>query len=435
MFKNHMTKKLFAYFAVTLLIFSVLIGVVFILLFNDYTVKVNRNNMLKTANSIAESVSPFLEEGHGGIGYGSILRSIEYVAGGNVWIIDKDLNIITNGHHGKGAGTAYTYQELPTNAESVVKQVFHDNAVYSEEFSGLLSQSTLTIGVPIKNGIGNVIGVVLLHSPIEGISNTVAQGITLLGISLASALLISFFLSVWLSKHFTSPIILKEAEDAIRLDKIRRDFVVNVTHELKTPITVIRGSTEALKDGVVTDAVKIKEYYDQIIKESKYLQGMVGDLLDLSKLQNPDFPIEKDAIDITDVLEDAIRSVRGIADLKGIKINTEITKKGIHITGDYGRLRQLLIILLDNAVKFSPADKVVDVHCVENVIKIRDYGVGIPEAELPYIFDRFHKSRSEENKEGTGLGLSIAKQIADRHNISLSVTSKVGQGTEFSINC
>jgi signal transduction histidine kinase len=433
MFKNHMTKKLFAYFAVTLLVFSMLIGIVFIFLFNDYTVKVNRNNMLKTANSIAESVSPYLEEGRGGMGYGSILRAIEYVAGGNVWIIDENLNIITNGYHGKGAGKGYTYRQLPANAENVVEQVFHDNAVYSEEFSGLLSQSTLTLGVPIKNGSGNVIGVVLLHSPIEGINNTVAQGITLLGISLASALLVSFFLSVWLSKHFTSPILIKEAEDAIRLDKIRRDFVANVTHELKTPITVIRGSTEALKDGVVTDAVKISEYYDQIIKESTYLQSMVGDLLDLSKLQNPDFPIDKNSIDITDVLEDAIRSVRGIADSKGIQINAEFFKRGIHIVGDYGRLRQLLLILLDNAVKFSPADKAVDVYCGENVIQIRDYGVGIPEDELPYIFDRFHKSRSEENKEGTGLGLTIAKQIADRHNMSLCVTSKVGQGTEFSI--
>jgi signal transduction histidine kinase len=429
-----MTKKLFVYFSAALLVFSVLIGALFMILFKDYTVKVNRSNMLKTATSIAEAVSSYLDEGHGGMGYGSVLRSIEYVAGGNVWIIDKNYNIITSGHHGMGAGQAYTYRELPTNAESVVEQVFHDNAVYSEEFSGLLSQSTLTLGVPIKNSIGYIIGVVLYHSPIKGINNAASQGILLLGISLASALLVSFLLSVWLSKRFTNPIILKEAEDAVKLDRIRRDFVANVTHELKTPITVIRGSAEALKDGVVTDTDKMKEYYNQIISESQYLQSMVGDLLDLSKLQNADFPIEKKIIDITDVLEDAIRSVRGIAASKGIQINAAFIRKGINIVGDYGRLRQMLIIMLDNAVKFSAAGKAIDVFCGESFIKIRDYGIGISGAELPNIFDRFHKSRSEENKEGTGLGLAIAKQIADRHNISLSVTSKVGEGTECTVS-
>jgi sensor histidine kinase regulating citrate/malate metabolism len=231
MFENHMTKKLFAYFTAALVIFAAVVGPVFMFLFRDYTVKVTRRNMLKTATSIAETVSSYLENGHGGMGYGSIIRTVEYVAGGNVWVIDKNYDIITSGRHKMGSAQAFTYRELPVNAESVVEQVFRDNAVYSEEFSGFLSQSTLTLGVPIKNSAADVIGVVLFHSPIEGINNAVLQGILLLGISAASALLVSFLLSVWLSKRFTDPIILKEAEDAIKLDRIRRDFVANVTHE------------------------------------------------------------------------------------------------------------------------------------------------------------------------------------------------------------
>jgi signal transduction histidine kinase len=95
----------------------------------------------------------------------------------------------------------------------------------------------------------------------------------------------------------------------------------------KTPLTVIRGSAEALKDGIVTDTDKIKVYYSQIISESKYLQSLVGDLLDLSKLQNSDFPIEKEPIDLSDVLEDAVRSVRGLADAKDIQLKTEFLQK------------------------------------------------------------------------------------------------------------
>ena len=238
---------------------------------------------------------------------------------------------------------------------------------------------------------------------------------------------------MWLSKRFTDPILIKEAEDAIRLDKIRKDFVANVTHELKTPITVIRGSVEALKDGVVSDPDKMQEYYQQILSESKYLQSMVGDLLDLSKLQNADFPMDQADVDMTDILKDAVRSVRGISEAKGIQMHAVTIGNIMRIVGDYGRLRQMLIILLDNAVKFSATGKTIDVSGGDNHITIRDYGVGIAEADLPYIFDRFHKSRSEENKEGTGLGLAIAKQIADRHGISLHVTSKLGEGTEFTV--
>jgi signal transduction histidine kinase len=433
MFKNQMTKRLFRYFATALLVFAVLLGAVFIFLFRDYTVRVNKSNMLKTATSIAETVSSYMETGQNGMGYGSVIRSIEYVAGGNVWVIDEENNIITGGHHGMGAGQTVVYRELPANADSVVRQVFRDNAVYSEEFSGLLSQSTLTLGVPVKNGAGDVIGVVLFHSPIEGVNSAVLQGVFLLGISLAAALVASFLLAVWLSKRFTGPILLKEAEDAIRLDRIRRNFVANVTHELKTPITVIRGSAEALRDGVITDKDQIRTYYSQIVSESKVLQSMVGDLLDLSKLQNADFPMDKETLDLTDVLEDAVRSVRGLAFAKAIDLKTEIAKKGISFIGDYGRLRQMLIILLDNAVKFSEPGQAIEISCGENFIRIRDYGIGIPEAELPFIFDRFHKSRDERNREGTGLGLAIARQIAERHALSLRVTSKVGEGTEFTI--
>jgi signal transduction histidine kinase len=161
---------------------------------------------------------------------------------------------------------------------------------------------------------------------------------------------------------------------------------------------------------------------------------LVGDLLDLSKLQNSDFPIEKEPIDLYDVLEDAVRSVRGLADAKDIQLKTEFLQKGVNFIGDYARLRQMLIILFDNAIKFSAPGKTIEIYCGDSFIRIRDHGAGIPEAEIPYIFDRFHKSRDEMNKEGTGLGLAIAKQIADRHGISLGVTSKVGVGTEFTVS-
>ena len=99
--------------------------------------------------------------------------------------------------------------------------------------------------------------------------------------------------------------------------------------------------------------------------------------------------------------------------------------------GDYGRLCQMFLIILDNAIKFSPQGSVVTVSLKDKTVSIRDNGIGIAQEDLPYIFDRFYQVKSEENKNGTGLGLAISKQIADRHNIHVSITSKINHGTEF----
>ena len=104
------------------------------------------------------------------------------------------------------------------------------------------------------------------------------------------------------------------------------------------------------------------------------------------------------------------------------------------IQGDYGRLRQMLLIILDNAIKFSPKKSQIHLELTEDHLNIKDEGPGIPTEQLPYIFDRFHKTYGETNKVGTGLGLAIAKQIADRHNFSLKAQSSTNQGAIFSFD-
>ena len=97
--------------------------------------------------------------------------------------------------------------------------------------------------------------------------------------------------------------------------------------------------------------------------------------------------------------------------------------------GDYGRLRQMLLIILDNAIKFSPSGEKIDIDFKNGVLTIRDNGIGIPKEDLPYIFDRFTRIKTEENKKGTGLGLAIAKEIAQRHNMKITIDSEENKGT------
>jgi signal transduction histidine kinase len=127
-----------------------------------------------------------------------------------------------------------------------------------------------------------------------------------------------------------------------------------------------------------------------------------------------------------------VRSARQLAPSKQVDIQLETTDaQAYRFCGDYSRLRQMFLIVLDNAVKFSPVNGKIDVLMDNNIIRIRDRGPGISQEDQPYIFDRFYKTRSEDNKTGSGLGLAIAKQIAERHNIDISLNSEYTGGTEF----
>ncbi|WP_291583325.1 sensor histidine kinase [Clostridium sp. UBA6640] len=457
MFKNKIAVKLSLYFASALFLFSIIIGISFMLLLRNNTIRIHENQLSERAESMASTLSKYMDGysgmggssmggngmggngmgGNGmgggmGSGYGAYFQFLSDIAGTDVWVVDRNLNLVTSGMgHGMGRRHDYTYSDLPENAEMLIIDVFTGKTLLSEEFSGLFAESTLTVGAPIINPNNDVIGVVLLHSPISGIDEAITQGGRLLAISLGIALPSAFLLSLWLSKNFTDPIISKEARDALRLEHTRREFVANISHELKTPVTVIRASLEALVDKVATDPTQIEDYHNQMLCEATFLQRLIGDLLDLSKLQNMDFVIEKQDISLCDIVDDITRSVRHIAVKKGIELNIVKNDTDCIINGDYGRIRQMLMVILDNAVKFSPEKGTVDIIHKNRTLSIRDYGIGISKADLPFIFDRFYKTNSEQNKTGTGLGLAIAKQIAERHNIELSVQSNEGAGAEF----
>jgi len=221
-----------------------------------------------------------------------------------------------------------------------------------------------------------------------------------------------------------------------KLDKLRQDFIANISHELRTPITAIRGSLEAVIDGVVSDEEKVTEYHRQMLGECKYLERLVSDLLDLSRLQNIDFAIEAEVIDLRDVVGDVAQTMTKIAGQKNVSLSVSCANADFDFVGDYGRLRQMLIAVVDNAVKLSPEGAVVSISLFKQGsvahLYVRDRAGGIDPDDIEHIFERFYKQRSEQNKTGTGLGLAIAKQIADRHDISICVSNHSNCGAEFS---
>lgn len=215
---------------------------------------------------------------------------------------------------------------------------------------------------------------------------------------------------------------------------MRQDFMSNISHELRTPVTVIKGSLEVLCQGLVTGGEE-KEYLHQMFADISQLQRLVNDLLELSRLQNISFKIEKTKINLTDVLNESIRSIRQLASKKNIVMNLSGSVQPFPFYGDYGRIRQMFTIVLDNAVKFSPDGSCIDIKIQsvnsKYVIVISDYGKGIPAGDIPHVFERFYREQSGQNKNGSGLGLSIAKQIAQRHNTVIECESEYGKGTSF----
>ena len=471
MFKNKITNKLSLYFTISLTIFALVIGSVFILLFRSYSINLNKSNLKIKAVNIAETIPNFLEKSGGGVrGFGMYLNVINEIEEEDIWIIDSELNLIVGQNRSHHNDKNFVYADIPDNASSIVSEVFLGDIVFSEDFSSLLTEPSLTIGVPIVNSVDNIIGVVLLHSPIYGVNQTIIKGIGILIISILLALVVAFGLAYVLSKYFTKPLVImnktalqlvdgdyqakneiiqddeigqlantldtlavrleKANQESEKLEIMRREFIANISHELKTPVTVMRGSLEALVDEVVSDPILVKEYYKQMLNESKFLERLIKDLLELSKLQSLDFKIIKKEISICDVIDDVIRSVSPLAKNKNILINVEKDDNCLFY-GDYGRIRQMLLIVVENAIKFSYHNSEVEVFLENSELFIKDKGVGIKEEDLPYIFDRFQKSRSEENKTGTGLGLAISKNIAIRHGIELTVTSTFKEGTLF----
>lgn len=473
--KTKIVVRLAVSFAAVLVIFSVLLGTVFMLLFRAYSLDVFKGDLEKRALSVAATLSESdtsdtATHGRGNRGgYGAYLRALEELAMSDAWVVDENRQLVTSGNT---ANRAYRYADLPIEADRLIQSVFEGQTIISQDFSNLLKTPTITVGTPIYNN-GTVAAALLLHTPLEGVEAMTTRGMRLVLYSMLAALLVAVGLSVAVSVWFTKPLskiratALKLAEgeyrvktdvrredelgdlaramdvlshrldeasrESERLDRLRREFTANVSHELRTPVTVLRGSLEALNDRVVTDPEQVQEYYTQMLKESVILQRLVDDLLDLSRLQNADFPMELQTVNLCDLVEDAVRSVSRIAEKKGVQVQTRLPEAPYAFQGDYGRLRQMLMILLDNAVKFSPEGALVQVQLEDGVLRVRDNGRGIDPDELPYIFDRFYKAKSADNSVGTGLGLAIAKQIADRHSIRISASSSLGEGSVFEL--
>lgn len=232
-------------------------------------------------------------------------------------------------------------------------------------------------------------------------------------------------------------ILIQDISETVKLEKMRRDFVANVSHELRTPLTSIRGFIEPLIDGTVVDDKTTLKYHMIIRDETQRLERLINDLLDLSRLQAGKIKLDMQKVNIIELISNISDKFKPLFDSKNIKFEFHIPNNPFSILADGDRIEQLMIIFIDNAIKYTPQGGHIGINIAENDglarISIKDSGIGIPEEDIPYIWDRFYKvdkSRTDKNS-GTGLGLSIAKNIIELHGQKVFVKSKLGEGTTF----
>lgn len=590
MFKRTIAFKLTLGFVVIVLISMLTIGVIFINMFRQYTFENHQKTMLTKAYSISEAFSQYSQTSGPMRGFGGLMLSLDTLAEAKVWITDDQGNPIELSGMGMGMGMSNNWslesEPIPKEAQSVINDVLSGAESISQSFSSLYNEATVTVGVPILDSAQRVIGTVLLHAPVTGITETLNKGVYILSISLTGGLILSLCLGVFYSLLFTRPLkamnltalemtrgnysartgvnsqdelgqlgnsldllatelghtidqlfqekgkmsdmiasisegiiafdldfmpismneslsnimhhglpysinnikkdldaleikselkkvienketiniqkdwaekkllfnlssiissdghvtgavaLVQDISESERLEQLRKDFVANVSHEFRTPLTVIRGSLEAIMDGTISQQEDLDRYHIRMSSEIRGLERLVGDLLDLSRLQSGNISMKKEMLYIPELLTDAVKSVQTLADKKGIHIDYTLPSNIPPILGDYDRLRQLFIIFLDNAIKYSPEKTVITLttDLFKTIdITINDQGYGIAKEELSSIWGRFYKSDKSRKSNGTGLGLAIAKELAALHDAELSIESEFSKGTTIII--
>lgn len=224
-----------------------------------------------------------------------------------------------------------------------------------------------------------------------------------------------------------------------RLEKIRRDFVSNVSHELKTPLTAMRGFVETLIDDPDVDLEIRKRFLERIRIQTERMQALVLDQLTLAKLESNEAPLDRQRVDLVGLIDSAIALIEPIAESKRLAIHRSLPDVATEVEGDRELLRQVVSNLIDNAIKYTPDEGQVAVSLRREgddlVFCVKDSGVGLSPEDQRRVFERFYRVDQARSPDvgGTGLGLSIVRNVTIAHGGDVSVESELGHGSTFSV--
>ncbi len=270
------------------------------------------------------------------------------------------------------------------------------------------------------------------HTDLSGTMLTIDQTRT-------RAFLVVLIITIIICLIFGWFLIMRNISNIRKLEYIRSHFVSNVTHELKTPLTSIKGFVDTLKGGAIHDEAVAERFLDIIEIEADRLYALITDTLELSEIETMSQDTRISDYMLKDIVDEVISIILPVAEKNNINLQIFISPSISIVRVNFDRLKQLLINILDNAIKYNNANGSVWLDCqLEGktiIFTVRDNGIGIPEDQIPHLFERFYrvdKGRSRDNG-GTGLGLSIVKHITQLYKGEIHLESRIDVGSTFTI--
>lgn len=424
----------------------------------------------KGAQLITDAFSSYYETGTSDEELFSYIRAQAEKKDLSIWIADAFDNVTIQFNYDGNYDRYEQYAKENMNDLSERIHAYQDDYIVYEK-QGQFDTPVITVGKAIIKG-DRIVGSVYLNAQATGIIGTVASVRLACACAIAVGFIISVVCSLLLARKISRPLYdmnsaavelakgnfdqqirvtdngeigqltetfnqmasaLKKYEDT------RQSFVGNVSHELKSPLTSIQGFVQGILDGTIPPEEQ-KNYLDIVLFETKRMNALIMDLLELVKIESDQFPMKMTDWDINELLRRCIITFINKIEDKKIELAVDISENKTLVRGDIDRITQVVTNLMDNAVKFCDEKGTVKIWTYYSGnkvnVNISNTGSIIPEEDIKYIFDRFFKVDKSHNRKipGTGIGLSIVKEIINRHNEQIWVNSKEGLGTVFTFS-
>lgn len=458
-----MTRSLYSKFILGYLVFG-LLGFIFIATFSskmtrEYLIQTRADTLYDEASLIATSYSSMYSGNYQNLADASPqLKAVSQFLQANIMVVDRSGTIIVD-----SSGD----QESKTQIENFDPTATGNRSYTIGTYNGLFSQEVLSVSAPIT-GNYNTYGYVLIHLPMSQISASQNGVLNILYVSAASIFVLSLIILLVFAQTVYIPLrkitegatqyaaghldyrikvnthdemgyladTLNFMSDELnKMEEYQKNFIANVSHDFRSPLTSIKGYLEAILDGTIPPEL-YEKYLSRVISETERLHKLTESMLALNSLDGKSY-LSRSNFDINRVIKDTAASFEGTCSARGITFDLTFSAQKEMVFADLGKIQQVLYNLIDNAIKFSHDNSVIyiqeSVRHEKVFISVKDTGIGIPKENQKKIWERFYKSDPSrgKDKKGTGLGLSIVKEIIQAHGENIDVISTEGVGTEF----
>lgn len=458
MFHSLRQKMIGAYLIFALLGFAV-IAIFSSALMRRHTINQYASQLYNEATALADRCSDTYQGTS--LDNDSLYPRLETVAachGAEVWIINKDGLISADSGHSREGTTITDFNPADRG-----------NRLYMiSSFYGTFSDDVLTVSAPIT---GNMVtyGYVLIHKPMASILNEAYGYLNVVYITGLVLFILSFIIMIVVVRAVIRPLreinyaakqyaegnlkynipihshdeigylagTLNYMSDEINdMEEYQKNFIANISHDFRSPLTSIKGYLEAILDGTIPPEL-YQKYLGIVISETKRLTKLTESMLTLNSMDSGKNTLNRTNFDINRTIKDTAASFEGTCSAKGITFDLTFSNEIQMVWADYGKIQQVIYNLIDNAIKFSHENSVIYITAAEKnekiFVSVKDTGIGIPKKSIPKIWERFYKSDLSrgKDKKGTGLGLAIVKEIIQAHGENIDCISTEGVGSEF----